>query len=154
MKKFLTVMVCSVAGVGFLPFIPGTFGSAAGIGVFLLVKESVAAYAAVLAAVIALGLFFGGEAEKVFKRKDPKYVVIDEVAGMLISLVFLPFYNVLVISAAFILFRALDTVKIFPAEAVQDKHGSIGIMGDDIIAGVYTNLVLQAVLRLITLSGS
>ncbi len=149
MKKFIVTMVCSAGGVGFLPLIPGTFGSAVGVGVFLLVKDSAVVYAAVLAAVIVLGLLLSGEAEKVFKRKDPKYVVIDEVAGMLISLAFLPFYNWLVIAAAFILFRALDTVKIFPAEAVQDKHGSVGIMGDDIVAAVYTNLVLQAILRLI-----
>lgn len=147
MKKFLTVFICSVAGVGFLPFIPGTFGSVAGIAVFLLVKNSPAGFVLCLAASIILGLLLGSEAEKVFKRKDPKYVVIDEVAGMLISLAALPFYSPAVIVAAFVLFRCLDTVKIYPAEAVQDRHGSVGIIGDDIVAGLYTNLVLQLVLR-------
>ncbi len=148
MKKFLIVLVCSVGGVGFLPLVPGTFGSAAVIAVFLLVRHSPAAFALCLAAVTALGLLLGTQAETIFKRKDPKYVVIDEVAGMLISLAALPFYSPAVIAAAFILFRCLDTLKIYPAEAVQDRHGSVGIMGDDIIAGLYTNLVLQLVLRL------
>jgi phosphatidylglycerophosphatase A len=51
---------------------------------------------------------------------------------------------------AFFLFRALDMIKPFPARWIQDQHGAFGIMGDDIAVAVYTNLILQVVLRFVS----
>ncbi len=135
--------------VGFLPFIPGTFGSAAGIALYYLIKDNPYLYIGALFAVILLGFLFCGKAEEAFGRKDPKYVVIDEVAGMLLSLAFLP-QDWRLVAMGFVIFRLLDTIKPFPATGLQDKHGSLGIMGDDLAAGIYTNLVLQAVCRIIS----
>lgn len=95
---------------------------------------------------ILLGLSITGRSERILGRKDPPCVVIDEVAGMFISLIFLP-YNLRLVILAFILFRILDIFKPYPISKLQKVAGGAGIMGDDIIAGLYTNIILQLVLR-------
>ena len=148
MVKLITTFFYS----GYLPFIPGTFGSIAGIILYYLVRNSPYLYIGALLAVILLGFLFCGKAEQAFAKKDPKYVVIDEVAGMLLGLGFLPHDWRLVVMGFFV-FRLLDTIKPFPANGLQNKHGGLGIMADDLVAGIYTNLVLQAVCRMISPSG-
>jgi len=81
-----------------------------------------------------------------FNKKDAKYIVIDEVGGMLLSLMFLPF-NIKFVIIAFVLFRLLDILKPYPANRIQELKGSIGIMGDDIVAGLYTNLIISVALK-------
>lgn len=139
--------------VGYLPLIPGTFGSAAGLFLFYLLHKSIFIYAASLLVLMLLGFLTCGEAEKIFKKKDAGYIVIDEVIGMLLSLLFIP-YDIKLVIIAFFLFRLLDTLKPYPAGRLQEARGSIGIISDDIIAGLYTNIILQAVLRLASLRAS
>lgn len=79
--------------------------------------------------------------------------MIDEVSGMLLSLIFLP-YDIKLVIIAFILFRILDTLKPYPLGRLQNLAGSIGIMSDDIVAGLYTNIILQVVLRLVSFKAS
>ena len=134
--------------VGYLPLIPGTFGSFAGLVLFFLVKNNPGIYLISTLAVIILGYLVSGRAEEIAKIKDARFIVIDEVSGMLLSLIFLPYYNVAVICAGFLLFRLLDTFKPFPAGRFEKLKGSAGIMGDDLVAGIYTNIILQVVLRL------
>lgn len=94
------------------------------------------------------GFLVCGRAERVFGKKDARYIVIDEVSGMLLSLGFLPYYNIKVIIAGFLVFRILDSLKPYPAWQLQGLKGSLGVMSDDIIAGIYTNVVLQLALKL------
>jgi phosphatidylglycerophosphatase A len=143
-------LVVTFFGAGFLPFFPGTWGSLAGLILFLVLPAAGAWRFGVCAGMILMGFILCGKAEDVFEKKDPKYVVIDEVAGMMICLLWLPFYNTKVLFLSFLLFRALDTIKPFPARWIQDRHGSLGIMGDDIAVAVYTNLILQVVLRFVS----
>lgn len=145
---FVNKAVVSVFFIGYLPLIPGTFGSLAGVGLFYLVGQSNSfVYFLSLVVVILLGLSLSGGAEKLFNKKDPSRVVIDEVAGMLIALAFMPL-DLRIIVLGFILFRIFDTIKPYPADKIQNLHGAVGIMADDIIAGIYTNIVLQVVLNL------
>jgi phosphatidylglycerophosphatase A len=144
------VLATTFFGVGFLPLVPGTWGSLAGIVVFLILPAAGEWRLAVCTGILVFGLILSGKAESVFGKKDPKYVVIDEVAGMMLCLLWLPFYNIKVLFLAFLLFRALDTVKPFPARWIQDQHGAYGIMGDDIAVAIYTNLILQVVLRFVS----
>lgn len=145
---FVNKAVVSVFFIGYLPLIPGTFGSLAGVGLFYLVGQSNSfVYFLSLVIVILLGLSLSGGAEKLFNKKDPSRVVIDEVAGMLIALAFMPL-DLRIIVLGFILFRIFDTIKPYPADKIQNLHGAVGIMADDIIAGIYTNIVLQVVLNL------
>ena len=133
--------------VGYLPLMPGTFGSLAGLLLFYFVRNSWQAHLSLALGVTALGFLISGRAEKLFGRKDPSCIVIDEVSGMLLSLLFIP-HDLKYIIAAFFLFRIFDTLKPFPAGRLQSLKGSAGIMVDDIIAAFYANILLQVVLRL------
>ena len=79
-------------------------------------------------------------------RKDPGAAVVDEVVGMWVSLLFLPFTPATAV-AAFLLFRVLDVFKPYPARQFESLPGGWGIMTDDVMAGVYANLLLRAALR-------
>ena len=148
LSDWLTKAISTFFFIGYLPLIPGTFGSLAGLGVFYLLSGSSRInYFLFILCIIVLGLLTSGRMEKLLKRKDPGCIVIDEVMGMLIALSFLPAEPKIVI-LAFIMFRILDTLKPFPAARLQNLHGAVGVMGDDLVAGVYTNIVLQAILRL------
>jgi phosphatidylglycerophosphatase A len=108
--------------------------------------QSAFLYIGSLLILILLGFLVCGEAEKIFNKKDARYIVIDEVIGMLLSLMFVP-YDIKLVIIAFFLFRLLDTLKPYPAGRLQEIKGSIGVLADDIIAGLYTNIILQVVLR-------
>lgn len=135
--------------VGYLPLIPGTFASVAGLFLYYLVKGSVIIYAAVTVFLTITGFLISSDAEKIFKKKDARYIVIDEVCGMLLSLAFLP-YDLKLVVIAFFIFRVLDTVKPYPAWRLQELKGGLGVMSDDVVAGLYTNIILQIVLRLVS----
>lgn len=145
--------VTSVCFVGFLPVMPGTFGTLAGIACFYLYRGNWAVYASATFLLALLGFMLSGRAEAIDCRKDPRYVVIDEVVGIMVGLAFVP-YSISLVVAGFFLFRLLDTLKPYPALRLQNLHGSPGIMGDDLIAGIYTNIVLQVVARLISCKAS
>ena len=112
-----------------------------------------AAHIFILCALTAVGLLACGLVEEMAQRKDPPIIVIDEVCGMLLGLLFLP-YDIKLIILAFIIFRVLDTLKPWPIGKIEKLKGSLGIMGDDIVAGIYTNIILQVVVRFTTFKGS
>jgi len=147
MSKFFVKLISTFFFFGYLPLIPGTFASLLGILLFYFLKDNFFLYLFVTITITILGFLVGSLAEEIFKRKDPPIVVIDEVSGMLLSLVFIPFKFSWVI-AAFVLFRILDIAKPYPAWRLQQFKGSLGIMADDLVAAVYTNIILQIVLRL------
>jgi phosphatidylglycerophosphatase A len=150
MRNFIVKTLSTFFYVGYLPLIPGTFASIAGIVLFYLVRESCFLQILLTLFLIILGFFISGKAEKVFAAKDSRFIVIDEVSGMLLSLLFIP-YDIKLIVMAFILFRILDTFKPYPADKLQNLSGSAGIMSDDILAGLYTNIILQVVARFASL---
>ena len=146
MFKSLIKILSTFFYVGYLPLIPGTFGSLAGIAVFYLVRANPIALVSLTVILIGIGFFVSGKTEQVMQKKDPSCVVIDEVCGMLLSLLFIP-YDIRLVIAAFFLFRILDTLKPFPIGRLERLEGGLGIMCDDLAAGIYTNIVLQVVLR-------
>ena len=95
-------------------------------------------------AVTALGFWSAGPAARAMGVKDPPSVVIDEVAGMMISLALLP-ATLKTYLAGFLLFRLLDIFKPGPIRSLERLPGSTGIMSDDLLAGVLTNLLLRLV---------
>ena len=133
--------------LGYLPFIPGTFGSIAGVLIFFLINGSMPLYIILTSLLIISGFAVSAKAERIFNKKDAKYIVIDEVSGMLLALLFIP-ADLKVVIIGFFLFRILDTFKPYPAYIIQEFKGSLGVMGDDIAAGLYTNIILQVVVRL------
>jgi len=150
LENFLVKAAASVFFIGYLPLIPGTFGSIAGVGLFYLLQGSGwPVYFLGILCVIILGLLTSGRMEKLLKKKDPGCVVIDEVMGMLVALSFLP-ADLKIVVPAFLIFRILDTFKPYPAGRLQNLRGAAGVMIDDLIAGIYTNVVLQIILKLVS----
>jgi phosphatidylglycerophosphatase A len=152
LKNKIVEVITTFFYIGYLPACPGTFASIAGVFLFLLVQTSPVIYFSLVSLLAVLGVALGKSAERLFHKKDPGVVVIDEVFGMLLALALLPYYNLKVILIAFILFRAMDTIKPYPAYLIQSVKGGLGIMADDLVASFYTNIILQLVLRYIPLS--
>ncbi len=142
MNKFITLYATGLC-LGYLPKAPGTFGSLLGVMLFFLTAGlPPVSYAIFLIAFIAFSIWTAGEAAKIFGEADPQRVVIDEVAGVLVAAAFHP-WSWKVAIAAFILFRLFDIWKPFPIRAIDRKvHGGLGIVLDDVLAGVFANVVL------------
>jgi phosphatidylglycerophosphatase A len=141
----LGLAVATTVGVGYIPLAPGTFGSLAGLLLWLVIPASPLAQAAAILVVFAAGCWSAGIAERHFGRTDPGYVVIDEVMGMLITLFMNP-VGWKGAAGAFLLFRIFDVIKPFPANRLEALHGGVGVMADDGMAAVYANLVLRTCL--------
>jgi len=142
----LSTVVATGLGTGFAPIAPGTFGSALGLGLFWAAHR-LPAWALVVGAVaIALGGVAAGD--RLARRmgiEDPGRVVIDEVAGMWVTLLFLPFgWRTALVG--FLAYRVMDVVKPWPARQMEDLPGGWGIMADDLMAGVYANLLVRVAL--------
>jgi phosphatidylglycerophosphatase A len=147
----IALLVCTFGGVGYAPVAPGTFGSAAGIVVFLAVRAlglGPVAETALIAALTVAGGWSGTIAERHFGTTDPGAGVIDEVAGMLLTLYLLP-AGWVIVTIGFFLFRALDVFKPFPARRLEQLHGGWGMMADDLMVAVYGNLALRVLLLLV-----
>lgn len=137
--------VATGLGVGYVPFAPGTFGSALGLVLWLALPADPIIQAVVIAGVSAAGVWSSGLAESHFQGTDPGPVVIDEVMGMLVTLFLNPvgWGGALL---AFFLFRTFDVIKPYPANRLEKLHGGLGIMADDFMAAVYANLTLRLLL--------
>lgn len=143
--NLLVKIITTFFGAGFFPLVPGTFASMVGVFLFYLIKGRPVLYISLTFILIILGFWLSGKAERLFARKDARCIVIDEVAGVLLCFMNIA-YDVKLLIVAFILFRILDALKPFPAARLEHRRGSIGIMADDIVAGIYTNIILQIVL--------
>lgn len=134
------------AGSGYAPFAPGTVGSAVGVLVWWACRPAGAVWldVGVIAVLTLLGVRAGTEAERHFGREDPGHVVVDEVVGMLVTLVALPvsWAGVLV---GFVAFRVFDVIKPWPASRFERLPGGTGIMADDLMAGVYAHIAVRAI---------
>lgn len=135
---------------GYLPKAPGTWGSLVGLALFFVLQMlSLPVYLAAVAAIFLIGIFAAGEAEKIMDNRDPGIVVIDEIVGMLITMIAVPATPLAMVSG-FILFRIFDILKPFPIRLVDQRfHGGLGIMLDDVLAGIYSLIVLHLVIRFI-----
>lgn len=137
---FIATGACS----GYTPVIPGTVGTLVGIGIFLIFyTHSPFVYAAILLLFFFLAVFISDKAENILQEKDSKHIVIDEIFGFMVAMAFLP-NRFLYIVLGFFFFRLFDILKIFPANRIERKlKNGYGVVLDDFIAGVYTNLLLQ-----------
>jgi phosphatidylglycerophosphatase A len=135
---------------GYLPKAPGTWGSLVGLLLFFLLHTlSLPVYLAIIAGLFVVGTFAAGEAEKILDNRDPGVVVIDEIVGILIALIAVP-VTPLTMALGFVLFRIFDIAKPFPVNFFDQRfHGGLGIMLDDIVAGVYSLIILQLLLNFV-----
>ena len=145
--KQLALLISTFGYVGFFPIAPGTAGSLAALALYAAVRWVGEGWfeIGVIAAVLAAGVWSATESERLLGASDPGPVVIDEVLGLLVTLAFMPL-SLWGVGAGFLVFRALDVVKPFPAAALERLHGGWGVMLDDAAAGLYG----QSLLRLLT----
>ena len=142
--KTIAALFSTFLGAGYFPFAPGTFASfeAALIYRFAGWKLAPLPYLAVLAAVFLAGVAASNVTAKAMGEKDPRPVVIDEVVGQGLALFLAPI-GWGWIAAGFFLFRLFDVLKPGPIRWLERLPGGWGIMADDVLAGVFSALVLH-----------
>ncbi|HEX9912864.1 MAG TPA: phosphatidylglycerophosphatase A [candidate division Zixibacteria bacterium] len=132
-------------GAGYLPPFPGTWGSLLTlILVWFFISENFYLLGGITLIVFIISLWSATEVERFF-GEDDRRIVIDESCGMLISFLFLPKRPFLYI-LAFVIFRLLDIIKPPPANACQKLKGGLGVTLDDVVAGIYTNIIMHVLI--------
>jgi len=145
--KHLAVLIATFFGIGRIRIAPGTWTSLAVALIVYFIPPSVLPFPILALAtvlVFLVGVPAAAACEKHFQKKDPRQCVIDEVAGQMVCFWFLP-HTIAYYGAAFLLFRFFDILKPFPIKASEQVPHGIGIMLDDILAGLYALGVLQGV---------
>ncbi len=138
--------MASGLGSGYSPFAPGTAGSIVGVALFLpLAGLGWPAQLGATAALSVVGALAATRVAASLGRKDPGLVVVDEVAGQWVTFLALPFTPATAV-IGFLLFRVMDIVKPWPARDLERLPGGLGIVADDLAAGVYANLGLRVAL--------
>jgi len=156
-------MILSCFGIGFIPFAPGTFGSILPLAAFLSIHyfwpmRFISIFFLLAAMIISsvLCVIYAGHAEKAEDKKDPGWIVIDEVAGQAVALLpaAMTSGKVLVSAiAAFVLFRLFDIFKPSPIREMEHLDGGFGILADDLVAGVMAGTVVCIVTYLVRFGG-
>lgn len=146
MRNNIIKLIATLFGLGYLPMMPGTLASGAGLLLYLVIGRHVYLYLAVTLASVILGLYASDKARGFFAKDDPRQIVIDELCGVLATYLFIPFKasNIII---GFILFRAWDILKIYPLNKLERLRGGRGIMLDDIAAAAIANVILQVINR-------
>jgi len=139
-------LITSVFYLGHIPVMPGTLGSLGALAIYYFINNNTALYIIITIVIFLAGMFLCGASEKIYGRKDPEEVVIDEACGMMLSLMFVP-YSIRIMIAGFILFRIFDILKPPPLRKIESLAGASGIMLDDVAAAIYTNIILQILTR-------
>lgn len=133
---------------GYIPIASGTFGTLVGIPICYFLSM-LGPFGGALFIVVFAGfaVWISGEAEKVFKKKDSGLIVIDEMAGFLVTLFLIP-WSVKSVVIGFFIFRLMDIVKPFPVRRLEARlPGGWGVVGDDVLAGIYANVALRVIMR-------
>jgi phosphatidylglycerophosphatase A len=147
MRRRIPLLLASGIYLGLIPGAPGTYASMATTAVFFLfyrISYRIAPelHISIVCLVSLVGVWAATAVARQRGVKDPSVVVIDEVAGQLVTFAFLPVtaFNLL---TGTLLFRVMDIFKPFPIRRLEQLEGGVGIMADDLLAGVYANLILQ-----------
>ena len=143
-------LAIATCGVGYLPLMPGTFGSLVGVAIFLLLSHTTVGLVVAIVAITFAGTWAGSRTEALTGRKDPGKIVVDEVAGQLIAmlpLVFFKPWSIAAVILSFVLFRFFDIVKPYPANRLQELEGGVGVMCDDLVAGVYAAVLVTVFMK-------
>ena len=154
MKLHWLVRLLATGGyLGYAPLAPATVGSlGCAVVLWFFLPEmgsgssplAIISLAITIAAFVAMSMWVAGTAERAFGH-DSRKIVIDEFAGFLVAIAFLP-KTFLVYVLAFILFRVLDVLKPFPARRAEAAGGGAGVVLDDVVVGVYTNVLIRVML--------
>lgn len=153
MNKIIKLFATAL-GAGYIPIAPGTFGAAVGLLLFFgLSNLPVVHYIIFVLVFILFSVWVSDKAQVLFAEKDPKMIVIDEVAGLLVTMIGHG-WSWKVAIAGFILFRIFDITKPFPIRRIEKRYSSgVGVVMDDVLAGVYANICLTGLASFARLAG-
>ncbi|MFH0806841.1 MAG: phosphatidylglycerophosphatase A [Elusimicrobiota bacterium] len=147
MRKKILIALSSGFGTGYSPAAPGTFGTLLASILYLLVMpRNIYAYCTVVVILGFAAVFISAEADKIYESEDNPRIVIDEIAGLWVTMAFIP-KTVEFLVIGFVLFRFFDVVKPLYIRQIQKLNGGWGIVADDVLAGIYSNIILQVLLR-------
>lgn len=146
----LALFIATCGYVGYIPIAPGTFGAAVGLILLGAVRRAgdVSLEVLVILSLVGLGVWSATVAERHAGRADPGIVVIDEAAGMLITMFLVPATPAAVV-VGFLLFRTLDILKPWPARRLERLRGGLGVMADDTMVALYGNLAMHGLVALV-----
>jgi phosphatidylglycerophosphatase A len=146
MKYFILFFATGI-GIGYSPVAPGTLGSLLSIFIYYFFLSSINSYiyGFLLIVFVFFSIAISEKAQKYFGKKDDQRIVLDEIVGLLFSFLFLE-GKLNLILIGFILFRFFDILKPFPIRRLEKLFkGGYGIVLDDVVAGIYTNIILQII---------
>ncbi len=140
--------IATLGFIGYLPLAPGTFGTIFALLIFIVLKPSAFLHLLILLIIIPTGIISAHRAEIILHERDSRHIIIDEFCGYFFSLILIP-ASVNSALIAFFLFRFFDILKPFPIRTIESSlSGGIGIMADDIMAAIYTNIILQILITI------
>ena len=144
MKNFTKYFV-TLFGIGFIPLAPGTFGSLFAIFIWYVFIDlfSIFYFIALFLFVLSVSFYLTDIYLDNYKKKDPSEVIVDEFLGQSIPLLFIVNFNIYEVLIAFVTFRFFDIYKIYPINKIEDLKGSYGVILDDIVAGIYSLIILM-----------
>lgn len=146
LKQKSVMFLATGCFIGNISFAPGTFGSILGLPLcFFLSKINLLIAVFLTVVFILFAIWIAQRAEKLVNTEDPGCIVIDEIAGILVTFTGIPFH-IISVAFGFVIFRALDIWKPYPISWIERKlSGGAGIVMDDVVAGIYSNLVLRGI---------
>ena len=144
MKNF-TKYFATIFGIGFISLAPGTFGSLLAIFIWYVFINlfSIFYFIVLFLFILSVSFYFTDIYLNSYKKKDPSEVIVDEFLGQSIPLLFLVNFNIYEVLIAFVTFRFFDIYKIYPINKMEDLKGSYGVILDDIVAGIYSLIILM-----------
>ena len=137
MRKNFIVLLASGFGLGLIPKASGTFGTLLGLVLAVLFPDNIF----LITGIAVLGIWISQEAEKTLQEHDSPKIVVDEIAGYLIAVYT---WDGIYLIIGFLLFRFLDILKPAPINRLQRLPGGLGVMADDLAAGLITNIIMKA----------
>jgi len=141
--KFFILLSATGLGAGFSPIVPGTMGTLLAIPFYYFVSSIPSPiYELTLVAFFFFSSWISNQAERYWGKKDDRRIVIDEIMGFLVTMLWIP-RSPLFIVAGFLLFRFFDILKPFPIRRLEQVRSGFGVVLDDVLAGVYANIILH-----------
>ena len=149
MKRFILLLATGF-GVGYSPIAPGTLGTLVAVPIYYFLSENPSPlYEITLVGFFFLSVWISENAERYFGKKDDQRIVIDEIIGFLITMLWIP-KTIPFIIIGFFLFRFFDILKPFPVRHLEKGlKGGYGVVLDDVLAGVYANIILHVLYKII-----
>lgn len=148
LERFSALALATVAFVGFVPLAPGTAGSIVGVVLVWVLKTIPLPLYGLVTLCLGIGAWWACDmSSQIFKKADPPQIVIDEIVGFMVTMIAIPVTGYWLV-LGFLVFRFFDVVKPFPISWINDRlKNGCGILLDDVMAGVFGNIVLQLALR-------